>query len=43
MMPLKMLITTLILVLFQEKELAPDKALHDPSCLLLYYFLVLDK
>jgi hypothetical protein len=42
MIPLKMLITALIIVLFQKKELAQDKALHDPWCLLLSYFLVLD-
>jgi hypothetical protein len=36
MMPLKMLISTLILVLFQKKEPALDKALHDPWC---FYFL----
>jgi hypothetical protein len=42
MMPLKMLITTLIHVLFQNKESALDKVLHDPWCLLLSYFLVLD-
>jgi hypothetical protein len=42
-MPLKLLITTLIHVLFQTKEPAPYKALHDPWYLLLYYFLVLDE
>jgi hypothetical protein len=42
MMPLKMLITTLNLVLFQKKEPAPHKVLHDPWCLLPSYFLVLD-
>jgi hypothetical protein len=42
MMPLKMLITTLMSLLFQKKEPAPDKALHDPWCLLLSYFLILD-
>jgi hypothetical protein len=42
MMPLKMLITTLMSLLFQKKEPAPDKALHDPWCLLLSDFLVLD-
>jgi hypothetical protein len=41
-MPIKLLITTLIIILFQKKELALDKALHDPWCLLLPYFLVLD-
>jgi hypothetical protein len=30
MMPLKLLITTLIPILFQKKESSPDKALHDP-------------
>jgi hypothetical protein len=38
MMPLKLLITTLIHVLFQKKESSPDKALHDPWYLLLSYF-----
>jgi hypothetical protein len=42
-MPLKLLITTLIHVLFQKKELTPDKTMHDPWCLLPSYFLVLDK
>jgi hypothetical protein len=42
MTPLKMLITALIIVLFQKKEPDPNKALHDPWCLLLSYFLVLD-
>jgi hypothetical protein len=37
-MPLKLLITTLIPLLFQNKEPAPDKALHNPWCLLLSYF-----
>jgi hypothetical protein len=41
-MPHKLLITTLILVVFQNKEPALDKALHDPWCLLISYFLVLD-
>jgi hypothetical protein len=40
---LKMLITTLIHVLFQKKESALDKDLHDPWCILLSYFLVLDE
>jgi hypothetical protein len=38
MIPLKLLITTLILVLFQNKESTPYKALHDPWCLLISYF-----
>jgi hypothetical protein len=37
-----LLILTLIFPLLQSKEPAPNKALHDPWCLLLSYFLVLD-
>jgi hypothetical protein len=42
MIPHKMIITTIFHVLFQKKELAPDKTLHDPWFLLLSYFLILD-